>query len=56
MFACKNLTMENVLSTGEPPVIPVETTHDVTDDVTSSEMHLLTEDQSSGHSVLTSVL
>ena len=48
--------MENVLNTQEPPVIPVETTHHVTNDVTSCETHLLTEHQSSGHSVLTSIM
>ena len=48
--------MENVLDTREPPVIPVETTHHITDHVTSSETHLLTQHQSLGHSVLTSVM
>ena len=48
--------MENVLNTREPPVIPVETTHHITDHVTSSETQLLTEHQSSGHSVLMSIM
>ena len=51
--------MENVLKTGEPSATPVEVevnTEDVTKDLTSTERHLLAEHQSSGHSVITSVI
>ena len=51
--------MDNVLETGEPPAPvedDVETTHDVTEDLTSTQRHLLAEDQSSGHSLITSVI
>ena len=60
-FPCKTLAMDNVLETGEPPApvevdIDVETTHDVTEDVTSTQRHLLPEHQSSGLSLITSVI
>ena len=60
-FLCKTLAMGNVLETGEPPApveieVDMETTHDVTEDVTSTQRHLLAEDQSSGHSLILSVI
>ena len=48
--------MENVLNTREPSVIPVETTHHTADHVTLSETQLLTQHQTSSHSVLISVM